>query len=419
MRAHPAPAEAGVRRALSNPVSGPHPDGSDVGMQTKDVVIIGGGVMGWSTAYHLLKEGMSGRLVVLERDPLRRVTSTSLAVGGFRQQFGTEVNIRLVRDSVAFYRAFAELMETGQGKPDITMRQNGYLFLGGEQTWPTLVRRHRLQRALGVEVELLSPAQILGLVPEVELSGLVGAAYCPEDGYLDPHSVLLGFEAKARALGAECQHVAALGVESDAHGIKLVKTTAGTIATRVVVNAAGAWAGEVARLAGVDLDVRPWRRQVYLCRTPLPEGREFPMVIDTTGVHFRSETGNRIVAAGATASDGPTFDAAWDRPAFEEVIWPALADRIPCFDRLLLESGWAGLYDDNPIDHNAIIGCHPQLAGFFLINGFSGHGLMQAPAAGRALAELILHGQFRSLDLSALSPARFAKGELVVEEAVI
>jgi glycine/D-amino acid oxidase-like deaminating enzyme len=388
-------------------------------MKTKDVVIIGGGVMGWSTAYHLLAGGMSGSLVVLERDPLRRVTSTSLAVGGFRQQFGTEVNIRLVRDSVAFYRAFGELMETGQGQPDITMRQNGYLFLASEKTWPTFLRRHQLQRALGVEVELLTPAQVLDLVPEVELGGLVGAAFCREDGYLDPHSVLLGFEAKARALGAGAEYVEALGVESDAQGVSLVRTSAGPITTRVVVNAAGAWAGDLARLAGVDLDVRPWRRQVYLCRTPLPEGREFPMVIDTTGVHFRSETGNRIVAAGVTASDGPTFDMVWDRPAFEEVIWPALAERIPCFDRLLLESGWAGLYDDNPIDHNAIIGCHPHLAGFFLINGFSGHGLMQAPAAGRALAELILHGQFRSLDLSALSPGRFAKGELVVEEAVI
>ncbi|HHY93550.1 MAG TPA: FAD-binding oxidoreductase, partial [Firmicutes bacterium] len=192
-----------------------------------------------------------------------------------------------------------------------------------------------------------------------------------------------------------------------------------SIATRTVVNAAGAWAGELARLAGVEVPVRPWRRQVYVCRVPPVVGRDFPMVVDVTGVHFRSETGGLIVVGGTTASDTDTFDAIWDRSAFVDEIWPVLASRVPCFDTLRLENGWAGLYDENSIDHNAIIGCHPELPGFYLINGFSGHGLMQGPAAGRGLAELIMWGEYRTVDLSPLGLSRFAAGKLIVEEAVI
>ncbi|MDP2859370.1 MAG: FAD-binding oxidoreductase [Bacillota bacterium] len=387
-------------------------------MKTTDVVIVGGGVMGWCTAYNLMADGFRGSVLLIERDPLRRNTSTSLAVGGFRQQFATEINIRVVRYAVSVYRDFAELMETPNGRPDISMRQNGYLFLASEKTWPAFQRRHELQTRLGIKVSLMTPEQACELVPEMDPTGVVGAAFCPDDGYLDPYSVLQGFEAKARHLGVKCEYAEVIDVEKDGQGVTAVKTKTETIATRTVVNATGAWAGEFARQIGVEVPVRPWRRQVYVCRTPL-SGREFPMVVDTTGVHFRSETGNRIVAAGATASDSVTFDVAWDKPAFEDVIWPALANRIPCFDTLLLEKGWGGLYDENPIDHNAIIGRHPDLPGFYLINGFSGHGLMQAPAAGKGLAELIMRNEFRTLDLSDLSPTRFAAGKLIVEEAII
>lgn len=388
-------------------------------METADVVIVGGGIMGWCTAYNLLAAGFRGRVVVVERDHLRRHTSTCLALGGFRQQFGTEINIRIARHSVSFYENFAELMETPDGRPDISLRQRGYLFLASEKTWPVFLRRHELQVRLGVEVTLLTPQEAKELVPELDLEGVVGAAFCPRDGYLDPHAVLQGFEAKARHLGAECIYEEAVAIDRDAAGVKSVRTTGRTIATRTVVNAAGAWAGEVARLAGVEVPVRPWRRQVYVCRAPAAAGREFPMVVDMTGVHFRSETGDLIVVGGATSSDTVTFDATWDRSAFVDEIWPALAARVPCFDTLRLENGWAGLYDENPIDHNAIIGCHPELPGFYLINGFSGHGLMQGPAAGRGLAELIMWGEYRTIDLSELSPRRFATGQLIVEEAVI
>jgi len=387
-------------------------------LKTADAVIVGGGVMGWCTAYSLLSGGYNGSVVVLERDPLRRNTSSSLAVGGFRQQFGTEINIRVVRYSVSVYENFGELMETPNGKPDIAIRQNGYLFLATERTWPTFLRRHELQTRLGVEVNLLSPEQARELVPEMDPEGVAGAAFCQRDGYLDPYSVLQGFEAKARSLGATSIYDEVVGIEKDASGVASVKTRTDAIATRTIVNATGAWAGEFARRIGLDLPVRPWRRQVYVCRIPLAD-REFPMVVDTTGVHFRSETGSRIVAAGVTPSDQETFEVTWDKPAFEDAIWPALANRIPCFDRLLLENGWGGLYDENPIDHNAIIGCHPDLPGFYLINGFSGHGIMQAPAAGKGLAELIMWDEFRTIDLSDLSPTRFASGKLIVEEAVI
>ncbi|MDI6822885.1 MAG: FAD-binding oxidoreductase [Bacillota bacterium] len=388
-------------------------------METVDVVIVGGGIMGWCTAYNLLADGFDGSVLVLERDPLRRATSTSLAVGGFRQQFGSEINIRAVRYSVSVYENFSELMETPEGRPDISLRQRGYLFLAGEKAWPVFQRRYELQRRLGVEVSLLEPAEAQELVPELDLEGIAGATFCPRDGYLDPYAVLQGFEAKARQLGARCLYEEAVAIERDARGVRGLRTSTSAFATRTVVNAAGAWAGELARRAGLDLPVRPWRRQVYVCRAPVAADREFPMVVDTTGVHFRSETGGLIVVGGATSTDAETFDLIWDRSAFVEEIWPVLAARVPLFDTLRLENGWAGLYDENPIDHNAIVGRHPELPGFYLINGFSGHGLMQGPCAGKALAELIMWGEYRTVDLSPLSPARFAAGKLVVEEAVL
>lgn len=260
-------------------------------METADVVIVGGGIMGWCTAYHLLADGFKGSVLVLERDPLRRATSTSLAVGGFRQQFGTEINIHMVRYSVSVYERFAELMETPDGKPDISLRQRGYLFLATEKAWPVFRRRYEVQRRLGVEVELLTPVDAQKLVPEFDLEGIAGATFCGRDGYLDPHAVLQGFEAKARHLGACSLYEEAVAIERDAYGVAGVRTSGHTIATRTVVNAAGAWAGDLARRAGVDVPVRPWRRQVYVCRAPVAPDREFPMVVDQRVLGTRAHGG--------------------------------------------------------------------------------------------------------------------------------
>lgn len=387
---------------------------------TADVVIVGGGVMGSSVAFHLRAGGFPGRVVVVERDLTYRQASSALSVGGIRQQFGAEINVRLARQSLAFYERFAEVMAVGGEGPDIGFRRRGYLFLADQAGWPALRARAQRQRSWGAEVEVLEGAEVLRVVPDLDPEGIAGAAFGPRDGYLDPSAVLQGFARTARALGAAYVEDEVVGLQvagGRVAGVGLRR--GGPLAAPIVVNAAGPWAGQVARLGGVDLPVRPVRRQVYVGAPARALGYDLPLVIGPDGLYFRSETGGRILCGKSFAFDPQAFDFTWRRDLFEAELWAPLARRLPACQQFRLERGWAGLYDENPVDHNAIVGQHPELAGLYCINGFSGHGFQQAPAAGRGLAELILHGRFTSLDLAPLSPARFRGGPLVIEEAVI
>ncbi len=385
-----------------------------------DVVIVGGGVMGSAVAYFLREQGHAGRALVVERDLTYRRASSALSVGGIRQQYGTAINIQLSRASLAFYERFSEQMEVAGDRPDIGFRQRGYLFLVDAAHWPVMQRWHQMQRRHGVEVALLSPEEARRLVPDLSLDGVHGASFGWRDGTLDPSSVLQGFARKARALGVEYLEEEVIGIGVTGGRVTGVTLRSGrAVAAGVVVNAAGPWAARVARLAGVDLPVEPVRRQVYVFEPAIPVSYDLPLVIDTSGVYFRQEPGKRILTGRSFDGDPHAFDFTWDRDRFFTGIWPDLARRIPCFDQVRLERGWAGLYDMNVLDQNAILGAHPEAEGFYCIAGFSGHGFQQAPAAARGLAELIRLGRFGSLDLSPLTPTRFAAGRLLVEEAVI
>jgi glycine/D-amino acid oxidase-like deaminating enzyme len=389
-------------------------------MATADVVIVGGGVMGSSVAYHLREGGFRGRVLVVERDLTYRRASSALSVGGIRQQFGAEVNVRIARSSVEFYERFAERMMVNGERPDIEFRQRGYLFLADAAAWPALRARAERQRAWGAEVELLDEAGILKMVPDLNLEGIAGATFGPRDGYVDPYGVTQGFARKARVLGARYLEDEVVGFRGAGGRVTEVTLRAGGgLAAGAVVNAAGPWAGELARLAGLELPVRPVRRQVYVGSPAAPLGYELPLVIAPDGLYFRSEPGGRILCGKSFGFDPVGFDFTWQRDLFEKELWAPLARRLPACERFRLERGWAGLYDENPVDHNAIIGEHPDLEGFYCINGFSGHGFQQAPAAGRGIAELILHGRYTTLDLAPLTPARFRAGTLIVEEAIV
>ncbi|MDI3298298.1 MAG: FAD-dependent oxidoreductase [Bacillota bacterium] len=384
-----------------------------------DVVIIGAGAMGSSLAYHLKASGFAGEVLVVERDLARERSSTGLSAGGVRQQFGTAVNIRLARASVEFYERWQEHMAVGGEAPDIAFRQQGYLFLADAQLWPVLERRFELQRSLGVEVRKLSPGEIPELLPEVNLEGLAGATYCPRDGFLDPYAVMRGFEGKARELGVRFLEEEVTGVLRAGGRVEGVQLRSGArVEAPVVVDAAGAWAGEVARLAGVELPVAPVRHTIFVARSARRPERPLPFTILPSGLYFREERPGVILLGKSLPEDPEAFDFTADRAPFE-ALWIELAERVPFFEQLRLERLWSGLYEMNKQDANALIGEHPDLRGFFVIAGFSGHGMMQAPAAGRALAELIRHGRFLTIDVSDLSPARFREGRLVLEEAVI
>ncbi len=387
---------------------------------TADVVIVGGGVMGSSVAYHLLAAGFRGRVIVVERDLTYRQASSALSVGGIRQQFGAEINVRIARHTVDFYERFAEVMVVAGERPDIEFRQRGYLFLADAAAWPGLRSRAARQRAWGADVEVLEGREILKVVPDLSLEGIVGATFGPRDGWVDPYSVTQGFARKARSLGANYVEDEVVGIAAAGGrvaGVALAK--GGAVSGRALVNAAGAWAGVVARLAGVDMPVRPVRRQVFVGSPGRPLGYDVPLVVAPDGLYFRSETGGRILCGRSFDFDPHEFDFTWQMDLFEKELWGPLARRLPPCEQFRLERGWAGLYDENPLDHNAIIGEHPDLKGFYCINGFSGHGFQQAPVAGRGIAELILHARFTTLDLTPLGPSRFREGNLLVEDAIV
>jgi glycine/D-amino acid oxidase-like deaminating enzyme len=387
--------------------------------KTVDVLIIGGGVVGSSTAYNLMHDGFQGKLVVMEKDSSYQYASSSLSMGGVRQQFGSAVNILMVRYSAAVYEQFDELMAVDGEPAHAQFRQRGYLFLANAKNAQILERRYALQRRFGAEVEILYPQELHQRFPDLWLDDIVWATFGRRDGYVDPHGVLQGFRRKARSLGVLYVDDEVVGIEVRKGRVEGVTTKKGErYHTQAVLNAAGPYASVVGEMAGVQLPIAPVRQQLFVCALPRPWPYEFPMVIDPGGVHWRHETGNKIIVAKTKHDEIPGFQFGYERERFHQECWPDLARRVPEFNKLALERGWGGLYAMTP-DHNAIYGEHPEVKGFYLANGFSGHGLMMAPATGKVMSEMIRLGRYETVDVSELRVERFAQGKLVLEEALI
>ncbi|MDI6809987.1 MAG: FAD-binding oxidoreductase [Candidatus Eisenbacteria bacterium] len=385
-----------------------------------DLLIIGGGVMGSSIAFHLANDGFKGRIAVFEKDPSYERASTLLSVGGIRRQFSTEVNVRLSQHSLAFYREFGERMEVGGDRPEIDFKPRGYLFLGSEKNWPILVKHQAFQKSLGVETRLLNIDETLQLIPDLNTDDLVGSSFSAGDGYMDPHGVLQGFVRKARDLGVTYLHQEVVEILRKGDRLEGVKTKDGTaFFSNSIVNAAGPYAGEVGKMAGIEIPVVPVRRMVYLLKPPRLFDYDLPLTIDTSSVYFLHETGKQILTGKSRKEEPSGFNYVWDRNYFQEAIWPSLAHRIPLFDKLKVVSGWAGLYEVNQWDSNGIIGEHPEVRGFYVAVGFSGHGFQQAPAVGKALSEWIRLRRYETVDVSPLGYERILEGRKVLEEEVI
>lgn len=382
------------------------------------VTILGGGVIGSSIAYHLKAAGCRERVLVVERDPSYRFASSRLAFGGIRQQFGSEVNVRMAQRSIEFYERFDEAMRVDGRDACGRFRQRGYLFLADRVMAPRLEKRIERMKALGVRVEALTPAEIQKRVPELEVSDLVLGAFGPKDGYGDAPAILAGFRAKAESLGAEFLSDEVVSVERESGRVRgVVCRKAGRIESEKVVCAAGAYSAKVANLAGLEVPVAPVRQQLVRAMLPRPWSYDFPVVIDPTGVHWRSSEGNTIVIAKTESQERPGERFEPDPDRFSRKLKPLLARRVPEFSGLEEVCAWAGLYEMTP-DHNAILGPHPDLPGFYLACGFSGHGLMMAPAAGQLLAEMLMDRPV-SMDVSMLSVSRFRTGALIHDEAMI
>ena len=371
--------------------------------RSADVVIIGGGVVGCSLAYHLALCGLRDVLVV-ERDAVGSGT-TSKAAGGIRAQFSTETEIRFSLESIAVFERFVEEFGLDPG-----YRKIGYLFLISDRDdLAGFQERMALQRRLGVDVRLISPEDARALVPALHVDDLIGAVWGPQDGMAGPAEVTAGFARRARELGARIEEgvdVTAVVVE---HGrVTGVRTAQGDVGTRIVINAAGPTAARVAKLAGVSIPVLPRRRHIFYTE-PFPEiPGPVPLTTDrASGFYFRKEMDQLLLSPGDVEDIGADLAVPVDWSRVEETVEKAL-HRLPIVEKARVAGGWAGLRPLTPDDH-AIIGWAPGVEGFFLAVGFGGHGFQHSPATGRHVAEWLVEGK-PSLDLSLFDPARFARG---------
>jgi sarcosine oxidase, subunit beta len=380
--------------------------------QSAAVVIVGGGVIGASVAYHLAMRGITEALVI-ERSGLGS-GSTGRSAGGIRQQFSTEVNCRLSMLSVEKLLRFEA--DTGW---DPSFHQVGYLFLlTRPDDWSSFQASAAMQQSLGLPVSLLSAADVQARVPPLVVDDVLGATFCPTDGHADPTQVCLGYAAAARARGVEvASGVSVTGIATQSGRVEAVETDDGRISTPLVVDAAGPWAAQIAAMAGADVPIQPYRRQLYFIERFPEVPHDAPMVVDfATSMYFRRE-GPGLLLGMTDRAEPSSFNMNTD-DAFLGMLIENTIRRLPAIENASLASGWAGLYDVTP-DANPVLGPMPQVEGLLMAAGFSGHGFMHAPAVGQLVAEIIADGEATTIDISPFRIERFAAGPLAAERNVI
>jgi glycine/D-amino acid oxidase-like deaminating enzyme len=384
-----------------------------------DVLVIGGGAVGASVAYFVKRLAPGAQVAIVERDPAYALASTPRASGGVRRLFSLPENIELSAFSIAFFADFPATMAVGGVPADIGLRQNGYLFIVPPSDRDVLRRNFDLQRQLGCQVVWLEPDEIKHRFPSMNVADLGAAVLSPDDGWLDPHSVLMGLKNKARSMGAQFIADEVTGLVRQGHRVSAAWLGSGRrVEASYVVNAAGAWAKEICAMIDVPVPIEPLRRyeHYFECQDPI---EPLPYLKDTRRLAFRPEGAG--YSGGVPTLDEPrgyTFDV--DRSYFEDAVWPALAHRFPQFERTRCLSTLPGLYDQNDFDGNVIIGPGAGgLGNFHMLAGFSGHGLMHAPGCGRAMAELLVTGSYQTIDLTRFGWQRLADGTPLREQGII
>lgn len=385
-----------------------------------DIVIIGGAIVGSSLAYYLREEGFTGSIALIERDPQFAHSATTLSAASIRQQFSIAENIRLSRFTLGLFK---RLKEEFGADADIGFREGGYLILAGENGLPILKANHAVQIAEGADIVLEDAEALTRRFSWISPEGITAGAYGRSgEGWFDAHAYLGLFRRALRTKGVDMvtASVAAIG----RHGARVTSVTLDngeTLEAGIVVDAAGPNAGKVAALAGLVLPVEPRKRTVFVFEAR-DRFDDMPLLVDPSGIYVRPEgsvyiTGGAESEEGENAADPADFEPEWG--LFEEIIWPTLFTRIPAFEAIKMTRAWAGHYDYNVLDQNAVIGPHPEVGNFLFANGFSGHGLQQAPAVGKSLAELIVHGAYRTVDCSPFGYERVAEGRPFRELNVI
>ena len=377
-----------------------------------EAVVIGAGIVGAAVAYNLAKRGIRDT-VILEKEPYFAAWSSGKAAGGIRAQFTSEVNVRISILSENIFETFAEEMQC-----DAVFEQVGYLFLLTTQDEKSGFSENvKMQKRLGLPVEIWSSDDVKKFIPEIKTDDIVGATFCKKDGIGDPYEFTQGYINRARDLGVEINYETEVtGIDIFNGKVKSVKTTKGEIQTEILINCAGPFAAEIGKMAGVEIPVAPLKRQVVTTAPLAFVKPNFPMVVDIhTGLYTHRESGG-LLLGWADNSVQPGMDLSV-HPDYTDKILELALNRIPVLEEAQISSSWAGLYETTP-DHLAILGRVPGVEGFILANGFSGHGFMHAPGAGVLISELIVDGK-PSIDISALSIERFKRGKLEPERNVI
>jgi FAD-dependent oxidoreductase domain-containing protein 1 len=384
-----------------------------------DVAIVGGAIIGSAVAYFVKRLAPAARVVVLDRDSTYEFASTLRASGGARRQFSCPENIAMSDFSIPFIEHADAMLAVDSDPAHVEWRQGGYLLIAGPAALDTLRGNYDVQRAHGVNADWLDADALHARFPSMNLADIAAGVHTPEDGWCDPNGLLQGLRKKARSLGVEYVEDRVVGIDHDAMAARSVRLGSGSVvAADHVVNAAGAWAKEISAMVGMPLPIEPLRRFEHYFETPNAI-EALPYVKDTARLAFRPE--GRGYSGGLVNSDEPrgyNFDV--DHDYFERVVWPALAHRFPAFEACRCRRTWSGLYEQNELDGNPVIGNWPgRIENFYVVAGFSGHGMMHAPAAGRAIAELIVHRRFDTLDLARLGYRRIAHHEPYRERGIL
>lgn len=373
------------------------------------VVVVGGGIVGSCAALFLRAGEDAPEVIVLERDPTYARASTALSASAIRMQFSGALNVRMSMFGWSFIEARAE---------EVGLVRSAYLIVAGPAGEAVLRRNRAVQTAEGAEVAWLDPPALRARFPWLNTEDLAaGTLGLSREGWFDAYALLRRVRAEASALGARYVTDAAVAMEVEGGAVRAVRTAGGArIAADWVVNAAGPAAGDVAAMAGAVLPVEPRKRTVFVLRCPL-QAPDMPLVFDTSGAWIRPESGNYIAGIAPPEEADPRADGDFepDMALLEDLLWPALAHRIPAFEQLRVQRAWAGHYEVCTLDHNAVIGPYPEIPNLLFANGFSGHGVQHGPATGRGIAELVRQGRYVSLDLSELGYARVREGRAVRE----
>ena len=390
-----------------------------------DVVIVGGAMYGSSVAWWLSRNpDFAGSILVVERDPSYEFSSTSHTNSCIRQQFSNEVNIRISQFGAEFIHGFKEFMADDEA-PNILLQSYGYMYLADNETFAaSLKEQQKVQASLGAGTKYMSADEIAAAYPFYNLDDIIGGNHnLINEGYFDGGTIFDWWKRKARAQGAEYVHNEVTAITRNAAGTQVESVTLSggeVISCGTLVNCSGPRAAATAAMAGIEIPIEPRKRYTFIFDAATPLDRDLPLTIDPSGVHMRTD--GQYYLAGCPPDDDPAVaydDFGFDHALWEQKVWPAVATRVPAFEAVKLINSWVGHYAYNTFDQNAVVGPHSQLSNFIFVNGFSGHGLQQSPAIGRAVAEWITYGQYRSIDISPFGFDRIEQQTAFLEKAVI